>query len=196
MKNKILVSAFKPFLGSLTNPSELILHELNIVGIDKQLLPVDFDRAFLELKKRIDLNNPEIVIMLGQGSSRDEIHLEKVALNWNESEYPDESENHISMGPIDDLDPELAIMTSFPVNSLYQKMKTHTEHIKISFSAGTYVCNNLYYKVLSSYPMIKSIFIHVPNEDKINIIEQIKIIRQILKIVQNDLIGFSERIED
>lgn len=60
---------------------------------------------------------------------------------------------------------ELAAMTNFPVNHLLEYLNGF-EDIKQksqrSFSAGTFLCNNLYFKTLTQFPMIKSLFVHVP----------------------------------
>ena len=55
---KIILTGFKPFLGADTNPSEIICnhivdHHLVDLKIIKQILPVDFSQAYLELNKKI-----------------------------------------------------------------------------------------------------------------------------------------------
>ena len=65
------------------------------------------------------------------------------------------------MGPIDQ-NQNLALMTKFPVDRIHQKLKSQNHPVEISFSAGAYVCNDLYFKTLSTYPDLKSVFIHVP----------------------------------
>lgn len=120
--------------------------------------------------------------MLGVAASRDRISLEKVALNWNESEYPDNSGRKIEMGLIDP-DQPLALMTVFPVNELFLELKSFAPKIHISFSAGSYVCNNVYFKVLHYFPDKKSLFVHVPKLEIISFSEQCKIIETVLNFI-------------
>jgi pyroglutamyl-peptidase len=177
---KIILTGFKPFLGDLTNPSEIICRNISSPNVVTQVLSVDFNQAFLELKRTIQSENPDYVIMLGLASGRAEISLEKVALNWNESKHPDEGGNFVKPAKINSTNEALAVMTKFPINELQDYLDQKEYPVKMSFSAGTYVCNNLYYKVLTEFPNAKSIFIHVPTEDEINIEEQIQIIKDVL----------------
>ncbi len=158
---KILVTGFKPFLGEKINPSELILNEINHLNIQKIILPVEFKSAFEILKTEIQNQKPDYVIMLGQASGRKNISFEKIGLNWIQTVNSDESGFTPAVGAIQN-DQALALMTKFPVDEIYQKLKSENLPVEISFSAGAYVCNDLYFKVLSSYPDLKSVFVHVP----------------------------------
>ncbi len=158
---KILITGFKPFLGESVNPSELILYEIQHSNIQILILPVEFKSAFQILDTEIKNTNPDYVIMLGQASGRKNICFEKIGLNWIQSTNPDESGFKPQMGAIQ-IDQPLALMTKFPVDDIYQKLKSQNQPVEISFSAGAYVCNDLYFKILSAYPDLKSVFIHVP----------------------------------
>ena len=160
---KILISGFKPFLGETINPSELLIQSIkkNHPQIVTTVLPVEFQTAFTILKNKILKEQPEYVIMLGQASGRKNISLEKIALNWIQTTHPDESGFHPKKGKIN-AQSELALMTQFPLDEIYEKLKDQSLPIEISFSAGAYVCNDLYYKVLIEFKNLKSVFIHVP----------------------------------
>ncbi len=160
---KIIVTGFKPFLGEKINPSELLANYIqeNFSEISVILLPVEFKAAFEILKTEIQNQKPDYVIMLGQASGRKNISFEKIGLNWIQTVNSDESGFTPSVGAIQN-DQTLALMTKFPIDQIYQKLKSQNLPVEISFSAGAYVCNDLYFKVLSSYPDLKSVFIHVP----------------------------------
>jgi pyroglutamyl-peptidase len=179
-QTKIILTGFKPFMGDLTNPSEIICQNISFPNLITQVLPVDFNQAFLELKKTIEKEKPDYVIMLGQASGRDRICLEKVALNWNESKHPDESGNFVTPSKINPANEPLALMTKFPINELQDFLDQKNYPVKMSFSAGTYVCNNLYYKALTEFPNLKSIFIHVPYFEEVNQLTQIQVIKDVL----------------
>lgn len=178
--SKIILTGFKPFMGDLTNPSEIICQNISMSNVVTQVLSVDFNQAFLELKKTIEKENPDFVIMLGQASGRDRISLEKVALNWNESKHPDEGGNYVQPSKINPANEPLALMTKFPINELQDYLDKKEYPVKMSFSAGTYVCNNLYYKVMTEFPNLKSIFIHVPYFEKVSEEIQMNIIKDVI----------------
>lgn len=165
----ILVSGFKPFLSEKINPSELLVEKLKVDSSSQGhanpelatiILPVEFERAFIELQKQIEKTNPKFIIMFGQAGGRPNVCLEKIALNWNQTKAADESKHIPLTGRISD--GELALMSTFPVDECAEFLKDRGLKSEISFSAGVYVCNNLYFKVLKNYPLIKSVFVHVP----------------------------------
>lgn len=158
----ILVSGFKPFLSEKINPSELLVEKLkvNSQDLNSVILPVEFDRAYIELQKTINQVNPKFVIMFGQAGGRSNVCLEKIALNWNQTKSADESKFVPPTGRI--ADGELALMSTFPVDDLAAFLVDRRLKTEISFSAGAFVCNNLYFKVLKNNPLIQSIFVHVP----------------------------------
>jgi pyroglutamyl-peptidase len=184
MNHRILVTGFRPFLEHPINPSEVLVNSLNEDGLFKRVLPVEFNKAFEDMRKSIQTYKPDRILMLGLASGREQIHFEKIALNWNETEHPDEAGFTAEMASINKLDENLALMTRFPINELYQFHKKLNHPVKISFSAGTYVCNNLYYKVLSHFPEIKSLFIHIPSEQTLDLQTQLQIIKKTIEFTK------------
>jgi pyroglutamyl-peptidase len=158
---KILVTGFMPFLGEKINPSEMLANELaqNFPEVTSLILPVEFKKSFEVLKSHLKNNTYDYIVSLGQASSRSKISLEKIALNWIQSEHKDESGNQPKPGKINE--GPLALMTEIQIDNIYQKLKAENYPIEISFSAGTYVCNELYFRELSELKT-NSVFIHVP----------------------------------
>jgi pyroglutamyl-peptidase len=192
---KILISGFKPFLNDVVNPSEILVTAISkkYPEIVTVILPVEFSSAFKILYAEIKNTQPEFVIMLGQASGRKNICIEKIGLNWIQTTHPDESGFIPQMGSIDKSQ-NLALMTKFPVDELYQKLKQQKYPVEISFSAGAYVCNDLYFKILSELPNLKSVFIHVPllpeqlrpddNRPTMTLEEMSRTIETILKLIR------------
>lgn len=60
----------------------------------------------------------------------------------------------------------VAYFSTLPVTKMVQNVKAHDLPCEISYSAGTYVCNSIMYRVLhlasKEYPNMKAGFIHVP----------------------------------
>lgn len=160
---KILVTGFKPFLGEKINPSEKLAIELSKLNAVTQslILPVEFKKSFEILEARLEQDLPEYLVMLGQASGRKNICLEKIGLNWMQSEHQDESGYTPKSGRIDS-DSALALLTEFPIDETYLFLKKNNFPVEISFSAGTYVCNDLYFRTLQKFSYLNSIFVHVP----------------------------------
>ena len=180
--HRILVSGFRPFLGRFENPSQLILDEISkeYEPMITCLLPVEFENAYKTISEAVGVFKPEIVLMMGMAEKRPKIALEKVALNWNETTHQDEACFKPESGKIDD-GKELALMTSFPVDDLNKFLKLRGHDVEISFSAGTFVCNNLYYKILRNHQGLKALFVHLPPREDLAISNQYLVVKDILE---------------
>lgn len=159
---KILVTGFRPFLGEVINPSEILALELSkTCAVESCILPVEFSEAYRHLDRYIQQAHYDYILMLGQAAGREAICFEKIALNWIQTDSADEAGHLPSSGPVLAERP-LALMSPFPIDQIYQKLKAENQPVKISFSAGTYVCNEIYYKMLDSHSAMNPVFIHVP----------------------------------
>lgn len=194
---KILVTGFKPFLGEKINPSEKLAEELSrsFNFVESSILPVEFGKSFEILNEKIRKTLPDYVIMIGQASGRACVCLEKIGLNWVQTENADEAGQIPKSGKIES-ESELALMSTFPIDQVFAELKKSDYPIEISFSAGTFVCNDLYFRVLNQFPKLQSVFVHVPllpeqtkeNESKPNMefSKQLDILKRII-LVRNSL---------
>lgn len=161
---KILISGFKPFLGETINPSQKLALALEdqfpneVVSI---ILPVEYKQSFLILEREIQNIEPDFVIMMGQAADRKNICFEKIGLNWVQSKHADEAGINPEFGAIES-GKALALMTNFPVDQHYDFLKSKDYPVEISFSAGAYVCNDLYFRILNEFKKLQAVFIHVP----------------------------------
>lgn len=160
---KILVTGFKPFLGEALNPSEMLAQDLlkYFSEVQSLILPVEFENAFLKLKEHLQIYQYSYIILLGQATGRSKISFEKIALNWHQAEHSDEAGYKPNTGEIL-LGEKLALMSLFDVDAAVNKLKQEEKPVEVSFSAGTYVCNDLYYRALSEFNESKIVFVHVP----------------------------------
>lgn len=168
----ILVTGFVPFLTHPVNPTELLILDLQRSGVfagevETMILPVSFEEAFDLLKKQIlnfrNKNNQDysVILLLGLASGRRKISIERVGLNWCESENPDNNGFCPVRGPIDN-QKSPAFFTSLKPESLVSELGLHSIPAEVSLSAGGYVCNYVYFKTLSEIN-IPALFIHVPD---------------------------------
>ncbi len=166
---KILITGFMPFGGESTNPSyEAIMLLPDVIDgmqIIKKEIPVVFDKATAELEKHITKTSPDVVLCVGQAGGRAGISIEKVAINLKEARIPDNDGNQ----PIDEIikdDGETAYFAKLPVKNMVKAIQDAGIPSHISYTAGTYVCNDIMYGLLylidKKYNNLKGGFIHVP----------------------------------
>lgn len=167
---KILVTGFRPFLGESINPSQILVEWLQSSpefsnSVETLLLPVSFKSAVPQLFEYLKNTEYDYILMLGQAGGRNKVYLERVALNWIESDHPDEDRYRPPQGPIV-LHGEPALFTEVAVTQWQKALVEMELPVSISLSAGGYVCNYLYYQVLAEIKKqqqrTRSCFIHVP----------------------------------
>jgi pyroglutamyl-peptidase len=165
---KILVTGFSPFLGEQINPSAIILDWIqNEFGarVDTALLPVSFQQAPEIVRNYLSAKSYDMILMLGQAGGRARISLERVALNWVETDHPDEEAFKPQQGGILQ-EGEPALFSSLPLTEWKEKLQSANLPVEISLSAGGYVCNFLYYQTLhwlqENQKAASACFIHVP----------------------------------
>ncbi|QDK36806.1 pyroglutamyl-peptidase I [Bdellovibrio sp. NC01] len=165
MSRKILLTGFKPFNKEPINPAEILTTNLagKFANVTPLVLPVSYERSFEELKNFWHNEGPfDALLMLGQAGGRQAVCLERVALNWSETSLPDEDGNKLAPQKLIEEAP-----TSYISDFFNQDWITDLNKIgptTTSFSAGTYVCNSLYFKSLHHITQAKipTLFVHVP----------------------------------
>ena len=91
---------------------------------------------------------------------------ELVALNWRMADIPDNAGVRYCGEPIDPAAPA-ALRTAFPVVRLAEALRAAGLPAQVSLSAGAYVCNDLYWTLLSRAAewAVEALFVHVPLQD-------------------------------
>lgn len=162
----LLVTAFEPFAGARTNSSMEVLAGLQAMDWDGEVaflpfVPVSFDRAWPFVHERLQSvpgNPPGVVLSLGQAEGRARIGLERLALNWIDPRVPDNDGRLPSQGAID---PGAADVLWSPFD--WPRLGD-SAILERSYSAGTYVCNALFYRLLTwgRANAVRCGFVHVP----------------------------------
>ncbi|MCB0369245.1 MAG: hypothetical protein KDD45_07250 [Bdellovibrionales bacterium] len=175
-KSKILITGFEPFLDHKVNPSkELALYMKNL-GYSVLIFPVSYKEVTSQLEK-LDLESFSFILMLGLALERQSVCLERVAINWIESSSEDSLGNKPEPQKIDSMK-EDAIINQLPLQEIVKNCKAKASFtIKISHSAGAYVCNYLYFKILKHTS--RALFVHLP--ESINIKEASELVECIVK---------------
>lgn len=181
---KVLISGFGTFDEHKENSSQIIaemFRETKVDGLDIRIvvLPVTFAGAFEELKKEIDSFKPDYILSLGLAGNRKAIELEKVAVNLIHTRGGDNDGVSFQDHAIDEKGP-VGYFSTLPLKEMREVEVPFP--VKMSFSAGTYVCNYLMYKTLlyTHGTDVNAGFVHLPhlNSDKDKIYESV------LKMVQ------------
>ena len=161
---RVLVTAFEPFGGAETNITQSVLSLLpdSIAdwAIEKVCLPVSFKRAPIVLREAIATFSPDLVIMLGQCSTGENIRLERFAINMMDSTKSD-NDDYIPNEETIYAHQPLALQTPLSVKALAMSCAETGLPVVVSNSAGLYVCNRVYYEAL--HLQQRAIFVHMPN---------------------------------
>ncbi len=169
MLMKILLTAFEPHGKRTKNTSQEVLTKIkrtfSSFEIVKQLLPVDTINGpdtLLDLLKNDDY---KAVGCMGEASSIRWVQLERLAVNWLDFPIPDNAGAQV----VDQMimpDGPAAYFSSLPIRKFENVLKDQAIPVRISMSAGTYLCNQVFYSLmhfLAEESMnIPAGFIHLP----------------------------------
>ena len=166
---KIMITGFDPFGGEPVNPAyeavKLLPDEIEGAQIIKLEVPTVFGKAGETLEAAIAACQPDAVVCVGQAGGRSGMSVEKVAINYQDARIPD-NENRQPVDKCIKKDGQTAYFATIPVKAVTAKMRENGIPAFISYSAGTYVCNDLMYSLLylidKKYPQMRGGFIHVP----------------------------------
>ncbi|WP_028264331.1 pyroglutamyl-peptidase I [Atopobium fossor] len=165
----ILVTGFEPFGGENINPAWMAVEQLpsHISGalVSKLQIPVVFDIAFQQVEAAVARLQPDIVVCVGQAAGRAAITPEFVAINYAQARIPDNAgiqpkeKTLVADGPA-------AYFATLPVQAMVVAMQQASVPATVSYTAGTYVCNEVMYRLLhllaTKHPDTQGTFIHVP----------------------------------
>ncbi|MFV0560998.1 MAG: pyroglutamyl-peptidase I [Enterococcus sp.] len=166
---KVLVTGFDPFGGDKVNPAyeavKKMPNEIAGATIIKLEVPTVFEKSSLVVQEAIKKHQPEIVICVGQAGGRSALSFERVAINLAEARIPDNEGNQPFDTKLEQEGPD-AYFTSLPIKAMTKNVQEHGLPAYISYTAGTFVCNDIMYRLLhliqQSFPTIRGGFIHVP----------------------------------
>jgi len=164
---KILITGFEPFGTSSMNPSGEIVKLLKDADLVTAVLPVVFGEASAQLRELIELHKPTMVLCLGQAEGRSELTPERVAINLDDARISDNAGNQPQSKAITLNGPD-GYFSTLPIEAMVVAMKTAGIPASISLSAGTFVCNHLFYSLQDHLKAsgIQSGFMHIPLMDE------------------------------
>lgn len=169
MIKKILITGFEPFDSDAANPTGDWVNWMHSQTpspgreVRGTILPVTFNGGFQAFKKVYDEFNPDLVILTGLAKNRQDLSVERIGINWVDARIPDNDGVTLTSRKIDEHGPD-GLFTTISVNELISLTENMGGRMKLSTSAGEYVCNELLYKVLCYTKNKKTLvtFIHFP----------------------------------
>ena len=166
---KILVSGFDPFGGEKINPAieavKLLSDEIKGNEVIKIEIPTVIGKSVDKLKEKIAEVKPDVVISVGQAGGREDITVERVAINVDDCRIKDNEGNQ----PIDEKiaeDGPDAYLLTLPIKAIVENIKSANIPASVSNTAGTFICNHVAYGMAhvraTEYPNMRTGFIHIP----------------------------------
>jgi pyroglutamyl-peptidase len=166
----VLVTGFEPYGGRSFNPAHEAMRAVDgrAVG-EKSVVGLSLPVAYGSLKNRIatilDEINPCAVLSLGLSPGESMIRLERVGVNVADYEIPDNEGALLRDAAISRNGPA-ARMASLPLRQIEEALLAAGVPVRISLSAGTFLCNACLYSFLEELEQrsrpIPCGFIHVP----------------------------------
>jgi pyroglutamyl-peptidase len=166
---KILLTGFETFANHGVNPSQLLIQSLpnqyHQVTLVKAILPVDTCLAPARLLEQIANQQPDAVLSLGLAAGRENISLERVAINLLDFDIADNAGVILKNQPIIQTGPA-AYFSTLPLQTLFDALVEADIPVELSLTAGAYLCNQVFYTLMhtitSSNRKIPAGFIHLP----------------------------------
>lgn len=165
---KILITGFEPFCGESVNPSWEVAKQLDGLSVaGAQLvavqLPCVFSKSLQALTNALEVHHPNMVLSLGQADGRSDFSIERVAINVCDARIPDNE----GVQPIDEpvvAHGPAAYFSSLPIKKMAAALKAQGFPAAISQTAGTFVCNQVFYGLQHALAGkgTMSGFVHVP----------------------------------
>jgi pyroglutamyl-peptidase len=166
----ILLTGFEPFGDQSVNPSwAAALRARDILRseghkVEAVELPCVFGESASVLLAAVESLTPNVVLCAGLAGGRERLSLERVAINCDDARIPDNKGKR----PIDqEVVPggPAAYFSTLPIKAALRNLQIEGIKGEISESAGTYVCNHVFYALmhaLATQDCVRGGFVHLP----------------------------------
>ena len=153
---RVLITAFKPFSNHSFNPSQLYLER----GIK---VPFEFDAQIFDVSyqalEKFRPKDYDLIFNLGVNTNSPDISIESIALNLDHSPQGDNQKIQREQQTIFE-DAPLALKTEINMDHGLE-IKAPFKN-KLSFHAGTYLCNHIFFRSLY-FNKNRALFLHLPH---------------------------------
>ncbi|MFQ6830235.1 MAG: pyroglutamyl-peptidase I [Acutalibacter sp.] len=162
----LLITGFEPFQQGTINPSweavALLPETIGPWRLEKLRLPVVFGKAADLAIARAQQLCPQAILAVGQAGGRGAVTPELVAINTRDAAIPDNEGNAFQGQPVVPGGGDGYFATALCAR--WSRRRPPGVSCKLSYTAGAYVCNDLFYRLLHQYRGTGVLvdFIHVP----------------------------------
>ena len=186
-EKRILLTGFEPFSDLDINESSEVVKLISNSGLqDVEIIPsilsVDEEgtESSLHILKAMEF---DAVIHLGLSRDSEKILFERFATNLISMELPDNSGRLVKGSKILENAPEI-IKTTASIHNFDEEFEQDKD-VQWSNSAGSYVCNETYFKTLSglSNSTIPVLFIHLPKMSEISLDRQVEVVSRAIMLM-------------
>jgi pyroglutamyl-peptidase len=165
MTAPLLVTGFEPFMELGSNPSAQLAQRLDGATLGghpvvARTLPVELAGLRERLAAVLDEVQPAAVVATGLHPGAHEVRLERIAVNLADFEIGDNTGVRATDEPLE-ADGPVARETRLPVREIQAALLAQGIPARLSYTAGTYLCNATMY-VLLGLTDVPAGFIHVP----------------------------------
>lgn len=169
---RILLTGFDRFGELDVNPTQIIVQSIaerarscGCEDIVTEILRTEFAAAGDRIRELIHQVRPEALVSLGLAPGLGVISLERVALNLDDADAPDNAGEIRADRPIVPNGP-VAYWSTLPLERMRNALQDRRIPVTISNHAGTYVCNHVFYVARREIERLESGakcgFIHLP----------------------------------
>lgn len=166
-KKKLLITGFDPFGSETVNPSweavRLLPEEIGACRLTKLQIPTVFGLSAETVLAAAEKLQPDVILCIGQAGGRSGVTPEVVGINLREARLPDNAGNQPADVSVVENGPA-AYFATVPVRAMVKAVNDAGISAALSYSAGTFVCNDVLYSLLHHYhgTETKVGFVHVP----------------------------------
>lgn len=164
---QILITGFDPFGGESINPAwEAVQRLPGRIGesvLTVMQVPTVFAEAAQAVLAHAEMQPPDAIVCVGQAGGRSAITPEMVAINLQYASIADNAGHMPQDVPIAPGGPA-AYFSTLPMRKMAEAIKAAGLPGAVSYSAGSFVCNDLLYRLLHHFEgkSTRVGFIHVP----------------------------------
>ncbi len=177
MIDSLLVTGFGPFEKIDKNPSETLARAC---GRRHEVLPVSY-RAVRQFIEELDGGSFSHLLLLGVHGSGPHLRVETMARNVTSSR-PDVEGFGPDNGIVRAGAPNALGGTLWPTLNLSRFLDEHDA--VISYDAGDYLCNFIYFEALNRFPSKLVGFLHVPDVDRLGIEKQQRAVQDLIELIE------------
>ncbi len=160
----ILLTGFEPFGGDTHNPSAAIANACASASVAVRILPVDGEKIEAALNQAVLETKPKVLLMLGLARGKTRLAFEKIAVNWLEYRIPDNAGMSRQGEKMLETAPE-ALFNTLPLERMQDGLTHHKIPFELSFSAGAFLCNQVFFLARVKFPDLPSGFVHLPSDE-------------------------------